>query len=337
LDDEYRENNPDVNIHSLRNEKILKRALIVAEQNELLYPFLEKITEKDKLLSSKLSEIIAKENKRKLRFENTLKFIDSFFSKAGLDYMFIKLYRGIPYIPRDVDILIRREEKEHALSALKNNGITIRSFDDAEINIEIEGLFKVDLYLGFYYFKRPFIDNEFLWKSPRKVQICGLDSRIPNTEADFLILLIHSILGHKRFSLIDFLYAKKMLINNNLNFDELRNESEKFGWHPAFKRLVSFLENLYKMMYIRNEPINFPYPFSAKFILETFGSFEDLRIKEQTKCMFVASTLIDRAFYSYQLIQREIPLSLDPMVESLLLRFIRKVRYWSGDRKGIYG
>jgi hypothetical protein len=129
---------------------------------------------------------------------------------------------------------------------------------------------------------------------------------------------------------------KKVLTSNNLNLSELRNETKKYGWYPAFERMVLLFKELYRKVYICQEPLNFPYLFSAKLILDIFEGFKDLRIKSGTKSIFVASTLIDHIFYNYQIIQRKAPLTIPPVVERLMLRSIRKIRYLSGDRKGIY-
>jgi len=334
IDDEYRERNSYLNSNDL-NINNIQRDMIVAEQNDLLYPFLKNIFDRTSLHSDRVSKTNVNENNKKLKLQKTISFIDSLFNDESFDYLYIKLDKGINYIPRDVDVLINRKQKNRIISTLKRKNINIKYYDDAEINITMNGLLNVDLYTGFFYFSRPFIDDEFLWGNPRKSEIFGNKINVPNYEADLLTLIIHGILGHRRLSLIDFLYAKKLLSDINLNYSDLEFQTKKHNWYYAYRIFTSILNDLYVQIYHQQQPINFPIQFSANFILETFHNSITHNITNNNKIIFIISTILDYVFNDYQMMQRRIPLTMSTTFEEVILKIIRKVKFMTGDRKGI--
>jgi hypothetical protein len=330
IDDKYRETHPNI-LKKVADEKTTwVKALRIAEQNELLYSFSKKAVKDEKIFPTKLLQTIIKEEEEKhSRFRNTLSFVSSLFNDEGLDYMFIKLYKGVPYTPRDVDVLIKKDENHRVMYAFRKRNAVVRAFDGAEINCEKKGLLKIDLYNGFYYFSRVFLDEDFLWRNSRKVKICGVECPIPSYEADFASLLIHSLLGHRHMSLLDFLYAKTLLIDGHLHIDEILQQTESKKWDYAFSRITSLIREVYKRLYVSGESVDFPLVFSPSFTLKCF------QMDSKAKFSFVLSTLLDRALYEYRILQRSVPIKISQEIESFTLRSIRKVKHWVGDRKGI--
>ncbi|MFC1488148.1 hypothetical protein ACFLRN_10740, partial [Thermoproteota archaeon] len=167
------------------------------------------------LLPQKLTNRLLKEEESALeKLTKTLSYLNSFFSDMELDFMFIKLFRNLDYAPRDVDVLLKRGQTSKILSALKKENICVKSSGNIETKCEKEGLLDIDFYEGFYYLSLNFLDEDFLWKTPKTVTFCGVECTIPNPDADFLSLIIHSLLGHRYLSLLDFLYAKSFLIDD---------------------------------------------------------------------------------------------------------------------------
>jgi hypothetical protein len=301
-----------------------------------LYYFAKRVVEEERFLRDPFEKMVEQEERNLIKLKQTLDFVNSLFGQEGLDVMFIKLYRSIPYTPRDVDILIRKEQSHRVFMALKGRNIKLKKFNGVETQFEEKGLLKVDLYQGFHYLSLDFLDNDFLWKNPRTVSICGIECLIPNCEADFLSLILHALLGHRYLSLLDFFYAK-LLLNSKLNIDEPLRQAKKYGWSPAFLTTVSTIQNIYHELYINSKhgskTINFPYIFSPGFILKAFQGFSNVPVGTKTKIKFVTSTLIDRAFYNYQMIKRSSNIEIQNEIRNLLMKIIYDVRSWSGDRK----
>lgn len=330
IDDEYRESHPDVLKKAKDTGKTWARALGVAKQNELTYYLSKTVIDHEGMFPARIPEVIVKDEKEKQsRLGNTLNFVSSLFKDEELSYRFIKLYRGIQYNPRDVDVLTRKAENSRVTSAFKRRSATLMVFDEAEINCEKKGLLKVDLYNGFYYFSREFLDNDFLWADPREVEICGVECPILSYEADLATLLIHSMLGHRYLSLLDFLYAKSLLLDRKLNLDKIAKQAKKYEWEHAFSRMIHTLEDAYRALYVDDQVIGFPIVFPPSFTLKLFV------LDPKRKITFIASSLIDRVLYGYGVAQTSAGFELPEALHDVVLRLIRRVKYWVGDRKGI--
>ena len=342
IDDEYRKTRADLLTTIGNKPNIWLKAVTIARENGLLYYFAKNVLEiGGGLPSSYLKGIVEQEKKGFEKLKNTVTFINRFFQDEGLDFMFIKLYRSVPYVPRDVDILVKKEQNQQLVAALRKRNIALKEFYGVEVNIEKEGLLKVDLYQGFYYLSLHFMDDNFLWKNPRAVDICGIKCSIPSVNADFLSLLLHAILGHRYLSLLDFLYVKSLL-RKGVNIDETFYQAQKFKWAHGFQTIVSTIQNIqniYYGLYLKSNKTvstNFPYAFSTKFIWEAFQGFPHMKMSSKTKFVFILSTLIENAFQKYRLIQRSVPVEMSNEIKDIIMRGIHKVRSLSGDYKWSY-
>jgi len=337
VDDEYCKTHPNLPT-TMRNKKAdWVKALRIAKENGLLHYFSRRLLDNGgELPSNLLGRVIEQEEMSFVKLRETLYFVNSLFKDEGLDFMFIKLYRGISYAPRAVDILVKHKDMLRAISLFKKNGFKVESFSDVEIQCQRADLLKVDLYCGFYYLSLPFIDDEFLWRDHRIVAIEGVDCVVPAFEADFLSLVIHSLLGHGHISLLDFLYAKGLLNSERLSFDKMLKEAEKYGWAHAFTKVFRTLKELHESLYSSpNFPkgIRFPFVYSTKFTFEAFQAFAGLPVDMQTKLFFILSAFLDAAYHKYlntgQVISMEIPKQL----KSIIAKSLYKVRQQRGDRK----
>jgi len=332
IDDEYRKTHP--NLFPRNKPDVWLKAIRIAKENGLLYYFAKRVAEEEKVLRDPFEKIVEQEERNFIKLKQTLEFINSLFGQEGFNFMFIKLYRSIPYTPRDVDILIRKEESHQVFMALKRRNIKLK-FNSVETHFEEKDLLKVDLYKGFHYLTLDFLDDEFLWKNPRTANICGIKCFIPSYEADFLSLIIHSLLGHRYLSLLDFLYAK-LLLNSKLNFDEVLSQSKKYGWDSTLLMMISIIKDIYQELYLGAniaKPINFPYVFPPGFILKVFQGFSNMPISMEIKLPFIFSTLVDKVFHMYQILSMSTSLKVPDEAKDMLMKAVYKVRSWSGDYK----
>lgn len=339
MDSEYREMRQDMLSTKGNKKEIWTKALKIAEENGFLYYLSKRLLENKAGLSKEILRVIVNREREKLQvYRETLKFINCLFEDEGLDLLFIKLYKGIPYIPRDVDILLKREQMGRVISALKRRGVVLKTFGATEILCLKNGLMNIDLYQGFHYLSLPFLDEEFLWHHPRRVDICGLSCPIPSKEADLLSLFIHALLGQRGLSLLDFLYAKSLL-TESLNRNDLLEQVDKYRWSYAFCMLSSIVRNIYQSSYLSSSNHKFggfPLLFSPKFILKALRGFTDFpSVSEKRKLIFIASTLIDNIVHKYFLLQRYTSVQMPNKLKDTLMETICRIRNWSGDHKGI--
>ncbi len=339
VDYEFQSKRPNLVSNNLLDKLPWRRVLSIAEANGLLHPFCTKFLEETPMSekSDSIKRKIRDEDKELFRFQKTMKVVQHLLKKGDIDFMFIKLYRGIPYVPRDVDILLKREDLQAAVSLFRKNGFNVEAFSDVEIGCERPDLLKVDLYCGFYYVSLPFLDTKFLWENQRIVNIFGVNCIIPSFEADFLSLVIHSLLGHRRLSLLDFLYAKNLLHSEYLNFEDMLRETEKYGWTSAFIRVTEKIRDIYNRLYFKaNTPrsLDFPYIFSTKFVLGGFQSFAGLGVN--TKIKFLLSAVLDATYHRYISVRYVIPFELPDIVKNFIANRLYEVRKQRGDRKRFF-
>jgi hypothetical protein len=331
VDDEFRKIHPDLPTIIGNRPGIWLKTAVIAKENGLLYYFSKRLFEEGILSKSTLEYMVKEEKKGFEKLRNTLAFIKSVFEGEGLDFRIIKLYRHIPYVPKDVDILIRKDQSDHVFAVLGKKGI-IRSFSNGvEAQFRKKDLFKIDLYQGFHYFSLNFFDDEFLWKNPRVVNICGIECPIPSYEADFLSTVIHSFLGHEHLSLLDFIYIKD-LMNKIYNLNEILHQVRKYNWSYAFLSMISTVIRFYQEIYLESKKIiDFPCMFSPKFILKAFNGFVNMPINTRAKFAFILSSLINNLFHKYQKFQRFIPIEIPKDIKDLIMKCTWKVRSLSGD------
>jgi hypothetical protein len=330
VDDEFRKTYPDLPTIMGNKPKIWLKTVAIAKESGLLYYFSKRLFEEGMLSKSSLEYMVKEEEKGFKKLRNTLLFIKSVFESEGLDFRIIKFYRNIPYVPRDVDILIRKDQTDQVFAVLGKKGV-IRSFSNGvETQFRKKDLFKIDLYQGFHYLSLNFFDDEFLWKNPRIVNICCIECPIPSYEADFLSTVIHSFLGHGYLSLLDFIYIKD-LMNKIYNFNEILYQVRKYNWSYAFLSMISTIIQFYQEIYLKSNIIDFPYVFSPKFILKTFNGFANMPINAKSKFAFILSSLINYLFHEYQKSQRFIPIEIPKDIKDPIMKCIWKVRSLSGD------
>lgn len=336
VDDEFRQLNPD--LQTSEDDRLYPRALRIAESNGLLYPFCKSLihTSKGKKFETLIKTKKNSEESQLKKLAETLHSTQDIMKKNGFDFSVIKLYRGIAYAPRDVDLLIRSEEVSRAMSCFQQNGFAVHPSTAVEIRCEKKDFLKVDLYAGFYYLSLPFIDEEFMWKNPRIVQIQDTECPIPSAEADLLLLMIHSLLGHRRISLLDFLYAKNLMKKTGLGISEMLLQADKHGWSYAFAKTFSKLKNLYKSIYFDcTPPPSFPFIFSTKYVFEAFESFTNFNFSFTKKTLYAFSALMDAAYHEYMRSEQIFSLAVPEPLKNIISAALFKIRDSRGDRKFI--
>lgn len=322
------------NLAELKNiERVLPEAMSIAKENGLLYYFSQELTKNGVEFPEEFGYEIAKEERKLLIFKRTLTTMKQVFESAGLDLMFIKLYRGVPYVPRDIDILVRSDQLQQLALTMRRAGFTVRSFQGVENECRKEGLLKIDLYQDFRYLSVRFMDQEFLWKNPRKVDIFGVECSIPSLAADFISLSVHDLLGHRYLSFLDFLYADELVNDDLVDPDEAIEQPKKYQWENAFYYFTSLIKELHVALHSESFDVSFPFGFSAKHLLTAFGSFAHQDVSEQRKLVFIFSTLVDRVLFHYTLFSRSTSTELSQGIRSNLLGPLHRMRHWVGDSK----
>jgi hypothetical protein len=188
--------------------------------------------------------------------------------------------------------------------------------DDVDTTLTKGEYMKVDIYTGLCYFTIEFIDGDFLWDSYLTDKIWGMDYPGLNSEANFLVMLVHSLFGHGSMSLLDFLHMKS-LMDEIRDIDICRKYAYERGWGSAFDltlgRIESINEKIYKegdviyfpymfnqkfeKIYKEGDVIYFPYMFNQKFVLQCISGIEELNMTNFNKIFLRISLIQDRIIF----------------------------------------
>ena len=325
----------DISVEEIvKNRDLLKKAIKLAERNGLYYYFILRLKELNQDLSFLDKKRWNSELQKLSALKKTLGFLNDMQKHYGIDYILIKACTKIPHIPRDVDILVRIEDRKKIYDIFEREDMKVIYSNPVETAFGKEGYMKLDIYSRIQYIGMNFIDSEFLWSSKEEDRMFGIKYPSLNDEANFLLLLIHSLFGHRSMTLLDFLHMRSLM--NNIDKRVCREYAYKKGWGAVFDMDVERLEYLNERIYKDGEIISFPYLFDRKFMMKCVALIEGLDMKRREKVFFHISLGLDRLsyelakspFYNYLL-----AFNTSRRIFNSLGYFVRNRR---GDRHGIY-
>ena len=233
------------------------------------------------------------EKQRLSGFKKTVTLLNNVSKDYGIDYILIKACATLPHTPRDVDIFVRKEDKEEVIKALEDNGMKCMHSDDVDTTLTKGEYMKVDIYTGICYFTVDFMDEKFLWEPRVRDKMFGIEYPGLNNEANFLLTLVHSLLGHRSMSLLDFLHMKA-LVDNIQDMDICRKYAYEKGWEKAFDLALRKLEAISERIYKEVEVVHFPYLFDRKFVFQCISEIEGLDMTKINKIFLHLSFILDR-------------------------------------------
>jgi hypothetical protein len=316
----------------VKNRNLLKSAIKLAERNGLYYYFIYRLKELG-ADSSFLEKERWNEEERKLSgLKNTITLLNKVSKDYGIEYIIIKACNTIPHIPRDVDIFVRNEDRTKIIEALEDNGM--RCIYSGVTETALKGDYmKVDVYTEICYIGVDFMDGRFLRQSSVKDEVFGTEYYGLNNEANLLLLLVHSLFGHRSMSLLDFLHIKH--IRGDINIDGCRAYAYKMGWESVFDLVLNELDTLNERIYTGGAAIRFPYLFDINFILKCVSRIEGLNMGGYNKIFLHATLVQDRVIYElkdtpiYNLLK-----AFEP-TRHLINSLTASVKVMRGDRKSV--
>ena len=323
----------DIQVEELvRDRALLKAAIKLAERNGLYYYFIYRLKELDVDSSFLEKERWSEEERRLSGLKNTITLLNDVSKDYGIEYIIIKACNTIPHIPRDVDIFVRNEDRTKIIKALEDNGMKCVQAGITETALKGEYM-KIDVYTEICYIGVNFLNGNFLWQSSNKDEVFGIEYSGLNNEANFLLMLVHSLFGHRSMSLLDFLHIKH--IRGDIDIDACRKYAYERGWGMVFDLTLNKLDNIKERMYEDKEIIYFPYLFDRNFILKCVSGIDGLSIGGYDKIFLDATLIQDRIIYEL----RDTPLynllkSFEP-ARNLINSLTAAVKSMRGDRKSM--
>ncbi len=281
----------------ITNRSSLKAAMRFARDNGLYYCLMLKLKEANLALPPREGAELDKERQRLAVVKKTILLLNNISREAGIDYILIKACTTIPHTPRDIDILVHSRDKERVCQALEYQGMRCLHSSGVETSLTKEGCTDIDVYTVINYVTLNFIDDAFLWEARIEDEIFGVRCPSLNNEANFLLMLVHSLFGHRRITLLDWLHLRSLM--TGLDMDVCHQQAQQKGWGTTLELALGELDTLHRRIYERGEVIPFPYLFSRNFILGCLSAIDGLRLKKGSKAFLFLhlSLLADRVLH----------------------------------------
>jgi len=274
------------------NRHRLKPAVKLAERNGLYY-FLMRTLKESKIDVPFASEKRWQEENRRLEeLKKTIALLNDVAENCGVKYVWIKSCNSIPHVPRDVDIFVNRKEQGQVFKALEKVGMKYDQPSDIQSLLEKKGYLRIDIYTELRYFTVNFLAEDFLWSTVMQDELFGIIYPDLNKEANFLLLLVHSLFGHRSMSLLDFLHMKSL--RDSIDVDICRKVASENGWGPVFDLCLKEFDALRKSIYEKGESIRFPYIFKTSFVFHCASMVGGLHLSTPKKMALYVSLEMDK-------------------------------------------
>ncbi|MFX0204412.1 MAG: hypothetical protein ACFFDT_00375 [Candidatus Hodarchaeota archaeon] len=245
------------------------------------------------------------------------------------DFVVIKTLADFPYVASDVDILIMGDERSYSTAVnllLKSGFVQIEHaklqncFHDSTRAVHVaigkKDVYDVDLYQEMsasylIYLDKRFFDSVIEWK-----MIDHIDLPILKTEADLLLVIVHSIFPEQLYTLYH--YYMILFLLNRMSWSSLKNFMElvknqhvlypirlalkitAFLHYESYGFIPSVIQNILALLNLRYEPTDslffMPYRYSIAEVFLTLwfklrdGLFRE-SVKKQVRAVFIPSYL----------------------------------------------
>jgi hypothetical protein len=245
-------------------------------------------------LSASLNNRWNVEKNRALEFRHALSLITLSSHKGGYEYIFIKNCNSIPNIPRDIDIYIKSKDQEKIMALLATKGM--KNVQKSVTETAMKGdLMRVDFYTSICYVGITFFDDALLWNSRVLATDQDLQYIDLTNETNFLVMLVHSIFGHRSMSLLDFLHMGN--IRPFINIGECREKASQKGWGLMVDLALATFDGLYETIYSKRTVVLFPFLFDSDFVIHCINKIDDLTVEYSQKLALHVTLFQDKLIF----------------------------------------
>ncbi|MEM4620089.1 MAG: hypothetical protein QW607_07730 [Desulfurococcaceae archaeon] len=243
----------------------------------------------------------------------TIMFLDDLLKKEGVEYLYIKTYRPIPYAPNDIDVLVHKDDFEYFTRLLSTYGFKIMR-RGVEVRFLREDMTRIDVYSSIIYAGVEFDIKDQLFSKRTSVDFLGSRNfSIPSPELDALIVLLHDVLGHRTINYLDYYYIRYYLLKNltsNMTFRFIYDITKGTDLIKRCIALLLLLEHDGTLKNIKNFPIKITPPLMFSTMMLDFSL--------QKKILYGSSLLVDVFLRFYNDHKNIIPEELRKAVQTIL-------------------
>ncbi|MEM4947521.1 MAG: hypothetical protein QXH05_05180 [Thermosphaera sp.] len=245
----------------------------------------------------------------------TIAFLNDLLKREGIEYVYVKTYRPIPYAPSDIDILIRDKDFEHFIRLLNTYGFKIVQ-RGVEVRCFKKNMTRIDVYSSIIYAGIAFEIIDQIFSKRTYVKFLGdYNILIPSPELDALVVLLHDVLGHKTMNYLDYHYIKYYLLSNPANKTVLEFLHSMARGADLIKRCIALFLSLERKGAFENIK-DFPIMFTPPLLLSMMIDFSPRK-----KILYSSSFLVDVFLRFYNFYKDAIPEKLKRIVQVALFYY----------------
>ena len=275
-----------------RDQACLKSTLDYAYRNGLYYLCVLRSIEKGLILPESEKVRWDNENTKLEEYRAIITLTEELSQTYGFNYVLIKACNTIPHVPRDIDLFISSTEREIAIKAFEEQGMKCTQEGITETSLMGKDL-KVDIYTNICYMGVTFLDDECILNSKSMDIVFGVPYQGLSHEVNLLIMVIHSLLGHRCLSLLDFLHIKNIL--NAVDINLCKGYAQQMGWGTAFSEVLEEIYRIDASIYQDHSTVQFPYFFARETLKNCVSQIDGIEYSGYRKISFNAVFLQDWA------------------------------------------
>lgn len=231
----------------------------LAYSNRILYYVAVKILETHRFYKTRIiknAKLLKKLGDRQLlKLHRTVKLVDNALND---DYLLFKTYKSYPYVTHDIDLIVPDVARARRLLGAKGFNLQTSAPSAPSIFYK-KGLLIVELAETVHWGSIHVVDKEILWRKPRKIMMCDVETRIPNVEADVLSILAHMNFHLYGVMLGDLLYVFKL--SAQADWNSMAEQAAKHKWLRSFMNTITVLNGFHRNFYGEPSPIEKYFPF----------------------------------------------------------------------------
>jgi len=255
---------PELALPERLDSGIILGSLKCAFSNKVLYLYLKNILESDLLMEDKFKEYLNSLKKMEeinlVTLQRTMEIVDEVL---GDNYILVTTYRAYPYATHDVDLLVRDKLKTKSL--FENRGFRLLPLPRA-IELRKDGFLDLEIMETMKWGSIHVIDKEELWVKPRRVAVCGVETLVPNVEADLLTTIAHWNFQNYNITLGELFYVYSL--SASADWHKMLEQVGKHGWLRSFLNTIGVLNGLHWRIYGKPSPMDVIIPFRNDVCLE---------------------------------------------------------------------
>ena len=187
------------------DKEVKKKHVYIAKRNKVLLQFLRTTNVKN--------DIRLHEEVRYKRYLKNLKRVNMLLD--GLDYLYVKLYKPVEYVPADIDILVKHSEIYKVVDRLSGKGYRVDVVEPYCITMVDEDII-VDLYIFPTLAGIIYLDVRDFTSFREYVVFNGMEIPVLRPFVEALLTVVHAIYKERIYTLNDYITVTKWFNKDSL-------------------------------------------------------------------------------------------------------------------------